>query len=145
MQVPSVFESIALQRFRFERHIVFFYKSDFEENFAFGKLSFGAFFFVKTPKLAVLCFLLQKKPEKKTGMANSFWIRKNYTSVSDKQLFHNSSVFFFTTCQMLNQHFYNASGFQVELCIYKIKFCCKTRFWILFLQNYTVKTSKMEV
>ena len=88
----------------------FFYKSHFEKNFAVKKLKFGAFYNEKTSNMAVLCFLSQNESGKKTGMANSFWIKKIDTSVSIKQLLHNSSVFewIFTTCQMLNQHFFNA-------------------------------------
>ena len=93
MQIISDFESIALQRIRFWRRFVFFHKSDFEENLAFGKSTFWSFYNVKTTKLAVLCFLLQNESEKNTGLANSFWIKKFDTIVSVNQLFHNLTVF----------------------------------------------------
>ena len=88
----------------------FFYKSHFEKNFAFGKFNFGAFYNEKNVKIGSFVFSFTEKIWEKTGMANSFWIKKNDTSVSINQFFHNSSVFewIFTTCQMLNQHFYNA-------------------------------------
>ena len=80
---------------------IFLKKNRYWRKLCFRKIIFGAFYNVKTLKLAASCFLLQKEPAKKTGMANSFWIRKNDTGVSDKQVFHNPSV--------LKESFYNVS------------------------------------
>ena len=127
---------------------MFFYKSDFDENFVFGILIFGAFYNVKTSNSAVLCFLLENESEKTTGAEKIFWA-KNLEWVCLPTNFFTTRQFLKKkiTCQISNQHFFNDSGFQVELCFF-IKFNSVANLAFekkICLQNYTVKMSKIAV
>ena len=129
--ITSDFETIVLQLIRLQRQCVF-YNTDFEETFAFGRTTFGAFYNVKTTKLAVLCFLLQNESEKNTGLANSFWIKNFDTIVSVNQLFPSSIVFEWKNLQRVTlgknifktyHVFLLQIRFWRKLCFRKVNFC----------------------
>ena len=117
-------------------------KTRFRINFFLQKYT------VNISRMAVYSFLKEKEHEKRTGMANRFWIKKIDTSVSINQLLHNSLVFEWKILQRFRcwiNIFTTHKVFQVELCFYQIKFYCKTRIWKIFLQKHTVKFWKMAV
>ena len=76
-------------------------------------------------------WIWENKLEKKTDFES-----ENFnTGVSTNQLFSRLVSFWieiFKLCENMNQQFYDASGFQIEIFSFKIKFCSKTRFKKIF-------------
>ena len=72
---------------------------------------------------------------KQTGKKTDFESKKFNTGVSTNQLFSRLVSFWieiFKLCENMNQQFYDASGFQIEIFSFRIKFCSKTRFKKIF-------------
>ena len=82
--------------------ICYFYKSEFEENFASGKLTLGALYNVKTPKLPFLCVLHKYEYEKNKCNEKQF-LSKSFNCEWNFQLI------FFSVRQFLNWDFLNVS------------------------------------
>ena len=82
---------------------------------------------------------------KENAIENSFWMKNFTASETFNQFFSQLIVFrieIFTTCQILSQHFCQASGFQVELSFLEANSAAK----FLFKKNsstYTSKTSNL--
>ena len=129
-------ESTFLQRIKFSSRILFFLKKKC------CKTRFRNFFFAKFHrknfKDGSLRLAYREIIWAKISISKQFLNQKIDTSVFINQLFHNSSVFewkIFTTYQMLNQHFFNASSFQVELCFFiKSKFVAKLALEFFFAE-----------
>ena len=130
LQLASEFDSSALQGIRLWTHFAFFTNQVLTTT-SLSKTNFCIFLQRKNANFG--SFVLSYKEwiwENK--LAKTDFESKNFdTGVSTNQPFSRLVSFWidiFKLCQIMNQHFYNASGFQIEIFSFKIKFCSKTCF-----------------
>ena len=137
-------EATFLQRIKFSSRIVFFIKSKFVAKVAFEN------FFCKIKAYNFQRWQFKASLKRMDPGKNNL-NRKQFLNQSFQYEWVSQPTFpqlvillmnFFTMYQMLNQHVYNASSFQEEVCFFKIKFCCKTRFRNFFFAKLHRKNFK---
>ena len=121
LQITSDFESKALDRTRFQRQFVFFLHIRFWRKLYFGKFKFWSFLQRRNAKIGGSVFPSTEWIWEKNWNGKQF-LKPICPYEWDFQTTFSQLVSFrmkkFKTCQMLNQYFYNASSFQLELCFF---------------------------